>query len=361
MTGPFHTYGSTCLLADEESDLSSWYSHDTPPDLRSQFFYISSVPIDDPLAPLPPASGQGSENERAPPKPFTAIDNLALETSWQKLGKARQATGASESEARADPSTSHLGIAVPGRASELGIGHNRKTASRRDGEGLISSRSTLSNSPSFPDETPGRHLKSRSGLPIGSEPRIGSSTRRRVTPFTSDDFAEYPHRSDLNDRRKRERSSSLKEVQSSKRRSDSTLGDNDGAEDGQDETGSLRANRSRDVSISGSPFIRAPISQSHSQFGSSVESLPSKDGPQEWQSEVRGSAPNHGAPKPSGLRATVSLDEMTQDTSEENRDRRNSNKQDSDVKAKIPVGASRLHLVELPNLKVRASFLACYS
>ncbi|KAJ5397938.1 hypothetical protein N7509_006051 [Penicillium cosmopolitanum] len=353
MTGPFHTYGSTCLLADEESDLSSWYSHDTPPDIRSQFFYISSVPIDDPLAPLPPASGQGSENERAPPKPFTAIDNLALETSWQKLGKARQATGASESEARADPSTSHLGIAVPGRASELGIGHNRKTASRRDGEGLISSRSTLSNSPSFPDETPGRHLKSRSGLPIGSEPRIGSSTRRRVTPFTSDDLAEYPHRSDLNDRRKRERSSSLKEVQSSKRRSDSTLGDNDGAEDGQDETGSLRANRSRDVSISGSPFIRAPISQSHSQFGSSVESLPSKDGPQEWQSEVRSSAPNHGAPKPSGLRATVSLDEMTQDTSEENRDRRNSKKQESDVKAKIPVGASRLHLVELPNLKMK--------
>lgn len=353
MTGPFHTYGSTCLLADEEPELSSFYSQESPPGIRSQFFYISSLPIDDPLAPLPPASGQSSENERAPPKPFSAKDNLALETSWQKLGEVHQTKNASESGTRPATSNPHPGIAVPGRASDLEVDRNPKTAGKRYDAGLASGRSTFSESLSFPDETPGRHLKSRSGLPTGSDTRARVSTRKHLTSVFGDGSAENSPTSDPHDKRKREPSASLKDEPSNKRRSDSTLGDGADAENGQDETGSFRANRSRNVSISGSPFIRAPVSQSHSQFGSSVESLSSKDGPQEWQGEVRSSGPNHGAPKPSGLRATVSLDEMTQDTSEENRTERQSKKQPGDAKAKIPVGASRLHLVELPNLKMK--------
>ncbi|KAJ5098235.1 hypothetical protein N7532_005236 [Penicillium argentinense] len=345
MTGPFHTYGSTCLLADEEPKLSSLYSLSTPPEVRSQFFYISSLPIDDPLAPLPPPSGQGSGNERAPPKPFSARDNLALETSWQKLGRSRQAKSAAKAASRPDTSRAHLGIAVPGQRSEVEAGRHFKTASREDA-GLESSRSTFSNPPSFPDEIPGRNLKSRSGLATGSD------ARRQGASSVDDTFVDRP-RSNPGPR-KRERSSSLIETSAAKRRSDSSLGDDD-AEYGQDGVGSLRANRSRDASISGSPFIRAPVSQSHSQFGSSVESLPSKDGPQDWQSEVRSSAPNRQVPKPSGLRATVSLNELTQDTSEDDqkKSKKESKKREVKVKAKIPVGASRLHLVELPNLKMK--------
>lgn len=354
MTGPLHTYGSTCLLADEEPELSSLYSRLTPPEIRSQFFYISSLPIDDPLAPLPPASGQGTGNERAPPKPFSARDNFALETSWQKLGKAHQAKNANKIGSRPDTSQTQSGIAVPGQGLELEAGRRRKIANNRDDTGIISSRSTFSNSPSFPDETPGRHLKSRCGLPTSSEIRTENYTRKHVASSLDDGLVEGPPRSHP-DYRKRERSSSLKDVPSSKRRSNSTIGDDDGVEEGQDEAGSLRANRSRDASISGSPFIRAPVSQAHSQFGSSVESLPSKDGAHEWQSEVRSSAPTRGAPKRSGLRATVSLDEMAQDTPEQGRDQGIPKKQHGEVKAKIPVGVSRLHLVELPNLKVCAS------
>lgn len=352
MTGPFHTYGSTCLLADEDSELSSLYSHDSPPQVRSQFFYISSLPIDDPLAPLPLATGQSSENERAPPKPFSAKDNLALETSWRSLGKARQDKRATGSKSRPDTSTTQAGIAVPGHTSRSEAERYRRTAHRKDDAGLVSGRSTVSNSPSFPDETPGRHLKSRSGLPISSEPRNEGSARRHVTSFVETSFNDEPPRSDPHDR-KRELSSSLQGSPSTKRRSDSTLGDNDDGDDSQVDSGSVRANRSRDVSISGSPFIRAPIPQSHSQFGSSIESLPSKNGAQESSTEARGSAPNPGAPKPSGLRATVSLDQLTQDGSEDGRNQRDSKDRNDEVKAKIPVGASRLHLVELPNLKMK--------
>lgn len=345
MTGPFHTYGSTCLLADEDPELSSFYSYDSPPEVRSQFFYISSLPIDDPLAPVPLATGQGSENERAPPKPFSAKDNLALETSWQSLGKSRRDERATLSKSRPDTSPTQTGIAVPGQTSSSEAGRYSRTAHKRDSAGLVSGRSTVSNSPSFPDETPGRHLKSRSGLPVSSEPR------KHVTSFVETSLNDEPPRSDPHDR-KRELSSSLQGSPSAKRRSDSTLGDIDGADDGQVDSGSVRANRSRDVSISGSPFIRAPIPQSHSQFGSSIESLPSKNGAQESSTEARGSAPNPGAPKPSGLRATVSLDQLTQDGSEDGRNQRDSKDRNDEVKAKIPVGASRLHLVELPNLKV---------
>lgn len=77
--------------------------------------------------------------------------------------------------------------------------------------------------------------------------------------------------------------------------------------------------------------------------------MPPKDGTSEWQAEVRSSVPSRSAPKPSALHATVSLDEITQDEPDE--DVPPEDRQDM-----IPVGASRLHLVELPNLQVREPF-----
>ncbi|KAJ5123192.1 hypothetical protein N7448_009289 [Penicillium atrosanguineum] len=327
MTGPFHTYGPSCLLADEELDLSSF----------SSTFHPCQLTIRWPLC--PPSTGQSTGNEKAPPKPFSARDNLALETAWRDLGKTSQVKGVTSSPSRPETSQGRVGIAVPGPGPSLEVQRRRK-ATNQDPTSFDSIRGT---STSFPDDQP-PNLKSRSGyLASSSDARAENYTdRHQPTSSLDDSFNDGHFRSSLAFR-KRERSSSLNESPSAKRRNsveeDDTL-------EGHDGSGSLRAYPSRDASISGSPFIRAPISQSHSPLGRSMEPMSSNDVPQEGQAEPRSRPPSRIAPKPSNLRATVSLDELTQDSSREE-----TNPEDSQVK--IPVGASRLHLVELPNLKMK--------
>lgn len=336
MTGPFHTYGPTCLLADEEPELSSLYSRSTPPDVRSQFFYISSLPIDDPLAPLPPPTGQGNESQRLPPKPFSARDAGALESAWQEIGRARLAKATARSNQRPEPTKARPGIAVPNQRSSLEVERRRKPANQ-EGSSFVSSRS--SNPPSLPDEHVSQNPKSRSG----DAPAESYAERRRVVPSMEGGL--HDENIDTTGKfRKRDRSSSLNESRAAKRRSNSPPADD--GEGMQDDDAALRTNPSRDASMSGSPFIRAPISQSQSPLGRSVESLPLKDSTaNEWSAEVRSSAPNRSTQKPSGLRTTVSLDEMEQEQPEESEPQ-------EEHQSKIPVGASRLHLVELPNLQV---------
>ncbi|GKZ36677.1 hypothetical protein AbraIFM66950_007852, partial [Aspergillus brasiliensis] len=118
----------------------------------------------------------------------------------------------------------------------------------------------------------------------------------------------------------------------------------DGAGPDGAESTSSRSYPSRDVSISGSPFARAPISPRHSPLGRSVESISSKDENQESLIDP----PAQPAPKPSGLRTTIrqsSPDETDGETGEPNLV--------EEPRHKVPVGASRLHLVELPSLKMK--------
>jgi hypothetical protein len=347
MTGPFHTYGPTCLLVDEETELSSLYTLSTPPEIRSHFFYVSSLPIDDPLAPLPPpTSGQASEDERTPPKPFSARDNLALEKSWRELGKAREAQQVGQTGPSPVKPTTRSGIAVSGQGSASDAERRRKSAARGNAS-LSSTGSTPIEQPSLPDEVPSRSVKGRSGHPgtsADARPENYAERRLMISSMEDDLNDGSPSRSAGSVYRKRDRSTSLNESLSTKRRSSSPV-DHD-MEDVHDESVSARANRSRDASISGSPFIRAPVSQSHSPFGRSVESLPPRDGSHEGQPELRVPVTPRSIPKPSGLRTTMSLEGLSQDPTREE-------ESGEDSQVKIPVGASRLHLVELPNLKVR--------
>ncbi|KAJ5746259.1 hypothetical protein N7520_011441 [Penicillium odoratum] len=298
MAGPFHTYGPNCLLADEEPEFTSLYSLSAPPELRSQFFYVSSLPIDDPLAPLPAASGQASGNERAPPQPFSARDNLALEAAWSDLREAQRRRSGS-SGTRLETSKGRAGIAVPGHEAAFERTRRRKTITQGESS-LASSRGTPSNPTSVPDETPGSSS-------------INASHRKRVF------------------------SSSVNEPTSAKRRSLSPPEDD---LERQEIAGSLQAPSSRDASMSGSPFIRAPESHPDTPLGRSFES----DGAG-WQAELRSNAPHHSS-KPSGLRATVRLDDTASEDATQTEDLK-------ELQKKIPVGASRLHLVELPNLKMK--------
>ncbi|KAJ5101991.1 hypothetical protein NUU61_004213 [Penicillium alfredii] len=346
MTGPFHTYGPTCLLADNTLDLASLHSLPTPPDVQSQFFYISSLPIDDPLAPLPPSSSQATGSERVPPQPFSARDNTALEAAWRKLREARQAQPSVKSSSRPGTSKRQSAIAVPSQESRLEVERRRKTASRNDGS-LVSSRgpgSSQSNPISISDKASSRNLKSRlTGATSDSEGHIEEPAETH--PNSSADNVSNDTENSSPAQRKRERSSSGNEYPSVKRRNSSTP-EADDAENSEEDTGSVRAKRSHDASISGSPFIRVPTSQPQTPLGRSIDSTPSKDGVSEWQSELRSPAPNRAGPKPSRLRTSVSIDDLAQGQAEEETE------QQSD-QSMITVGVSRLHLVELPNLKMK--------
>jgi hypothetical protein len=73
-----HSLGPTCAYYEEPANTS-----DEPPLIRPQFFYVSALPIDDPLSPIPPQSDSKTSNPF--PQPFSARDNAALEEAWQAI------------------------------------------------------------------------------------------------------------------------------------------------------------------------------------------------------------------------------------------------------------------------------------
>nr|UBX54511.1 hypothetical protein [Aspergillus sp.] len=314
---PIHTYGPTCLLADDDADPSSWYSLGRPPNVRPQFFYISSLPIDDPLTALPPpTAGQGPANERAPPQPFSIKDNITLEETWQSIRRTRLQRGVRNAPSREGTSARNLGISVPGRASATGThGSASLTGSQR---------SPTSMPAMSPDDPSFQHARSSSDRQRGPSPTSSplSYRKRDLSP-----------------------TSSPKTIR--RRTSGSPLSD-DAIIEGAENT-SPRMYPSRDGSISGSPFARVSAPHSRSPLGRSVESISSMDGNQEAHPELPSSVTSHMASKPSGLRTSMHQDEALDDSKKTPEEPFG----DEETQEKVPVGVSRLHLVELPNLKMK--------
>lgn len=84
-----HSYGPTCRLAPNVD--SSSKSDDNLPPGRTQFFYASALPIDDPLSVVPTPSSDPRSAKHAP-RPFSPYDNNALEEAWLAFGPARLKT-----------------------------------------------------------------------------------------------------------------------------------------------------------------------------------------------------------------------------------------------------------------------------
>ncbi|KAL8947909.1 MAG: hypothetical protein Q9222_005858 [Ikaeria aurantiellina] len=90
-----HTYGPECSLQPGSNVFTrraSAASVDAPL-IRAQFFYSSPLPIDDPLSPVPPPSSKPNVTSRVPPRPFSVTDNKALEEAWQLLQKSQSDKG----------------------------------------------------------------------------------------------------------------------------------------------------------------------------------------------------------------------------------------------------------------------------
>lgn len=112
-----HSYGPTCAFHDADDDSAAQalpHDAETPP-VKAQFFYVSSLPsIDDPLSPLPPPAVPSKTDSRgvpnwnsAPAQPFSVRDGAALEEAW--LGCFRQRRhggGGIDEEVR--PSSRHM-------------------------------------------------------------------------------------------------------------------------------------------------------------------------------------------------------------------------------------------------------------
>jgi hypothetical protein len=64
------------------------HSPPPPPPLHAYWFYTSSLPIDDPLSPLPALS---QSTAKQPPRPFSRYDSTALENTYGELLRDHQA------------------------------------------------------------------------------------------------------------------------------------------------------------------------------------------------------------------------------------------------------------------------------
>ena len=93
-----HTYGPSCSLHTESNSFTRRASviSEEPPKIRTQFFYGSNLPIDDPLLPIPPPSSSSTGPSKVPPQPFSVYDNAALESAWRDFMKADEAGQSSE-------------------------------------------------------------------------------------------------------------------------------------------------------------------------------------------------------------------------------------------------------------------------
>ena len=83
-----HTFSPTCMLhqASNEFTRRASVASTDPPPISVQYFYCSNLPIDDPLAAIPPISSNPTNSvAKNRPKPFSVHDNIALEDSWLRL------------------------------------------------------------------------------------------------------------------------------------------------------------------------------------------------------------------------------------------------------------------------------------
>ncbi|KAL7624448.1 hypothetical protein AAE478_006013 [Parahypoxylon ruwenzoriense] len=79
-----HNFGSKCRLAPVSRPFPSSDADDIPP-VNAQYFYTSSVPIDDPLYTATVAATTDPKSARSSLRPFSPGDNNALEKAWLSL------------------------------------------------------------------------------------------------------------------------------------------------------------------------------------------------------------------------------------------------------------------------------------
>ncbi|KAJ9602612.1 hypothetical protein H2200_012805 [Cladophialophora chaetospira] len=304
MARPVHSLGPTCAFYENELNEDAVGNGRTPPSVKAQFFYVSSLPIDDPLSPLPPISADKATD--LPPQPFSAKDNAALEEAWQAFQKGSEELAEEEKERRRNLAEGVFSFAQFGRrnggkprATNTGASGS-KTSSRRRAK--VSAKGPTSGSQVMLDNPPDDSHDSR---PVDAEELRQSAELQNQPGMAS--HRQRRHRSPfhhLHREGKRSRDSSLQRPES------------------KDQSGSLpTADLSSD--ISGRPFARAPSGRNISA----------------------------SAPPESGYADTSATESRSRSPS--SGPHRKKEKEKEADKAFVPVGVSKLHLVELPDLVMK--------
>ncbi|KAK4209346.1 DDHD domain-containing protein, partial [Rhypophila decipiens] len=83
-----HTFGPSCRL-NPVTPLESADGPEGIPPLKAQFFYSSSIPIDDPLSAATIVGSSETKASRLPLRPFSPGDNTDLERAWLRFSSDR--------------------------------------------------------------------------------------------------------------------------------------------------------------------------------------------------------------------------------------------------------------------------------
>ncbi|EZF35821.1 phospholipase [Trichophyton mentagrophytes] len=347
MAAPTHTYGPTCLLYEEEGNTVIKGGPDEvippPPTVRAQFFYLSSLPIDDPLTPI--TAPTTNSNTQLPTRPFSSRDSIALEEAWQALRADFERENTSDSRASGSrESTLRLRGIPPAversrRGSDGKLIKNSKTLPasrlRGEGEGRENRRSSLGVREIFVDGSvaAGKESISNALKPKNAEsPDFERSKQRRRT------LGSY----ETCEKLQKCQSSPVQPIPGTPTRSGTPLQNGD--------DGRMRA--IADTNVTGSPFIRAPVRDRSDSVASSAWG--NEDILEQMKRPFNGD--NNSTTQ---LKAALELDHESKpkprDTPSSKPDSRPSTTGSEAVDAgvTVTVGATRLHLVELPKLQMK--------
>ncbi|ETI20741.1 hypothetical protein G647_07083 [Cladophialophora carrionii CBS 160.54] len=308
MAQPVHSLGPTCAFYDEEPHEEAVDDGLAPPTVRAQFFYVSSLPIDDPLSPLPPVSADKATD--LPPQPFSVRDNAALEEAWQALHRSGEDLNEEQRERRRNLAT---GVFSFPRSRDVRGGMSRATASGAS-DSKASSRGRTKPSAKVPASSSEVMLDHTPVDPQGESRPVNAEELRESSGAqqqpSKDSGRHRKHRSPFRHRHKGGKKSRDASPNQHKLDEDGLSGAQPTADPGSN--------------ISGRPFARAPSERNISS------SLP------------------HG----SGY-ANADFSDAESTSRSRSAGRHGKDKEDEDEKAFVPVGVSKLHLVELPDLVMK--------
>ena len=306
MTQPVHSLGPTCAFYDDEPHEEAVNDGLTPPTVKAQFFYVSSLPIDDPLSPLPPISTDKTTD--LPPQAFSARDNAALEEAWQAFQNGNDQLTEEEKDRR-----KNLAEGVFPFPRTKGGGGKSRAAGAGVSRSKVSSRGRTKASAKVP--TSGSQV-------MLDDPTNNAHESRPVDAEELREHAELQGQPGMDARRHRKhRSPFHHRHREGKRSRDSSRHRNDLGESGQ--SGSLpKTDPSSD--ISGRPFARAPSTRN---ISSSLTREPGYAYPSTSATDSRSRSRSVGPSHEKG--------------------------KEEPEKAFVPVGVSKLHLVEMPDLVMK--------
>lgn len=349
-SGQEHTYGPSCHLQIDSNAFTRRASELSllPPPLRAHFFYSSALPIDDPLSPVPPPSSSSHASpSKVPPRPFSLVDNTALEDAWRIIHNSKQAPQRSK-ESRSFQST--LRESKPdfdsGDISDVitDLGDERSRADRKIGIKIPVGTHLEEDLRKFGDPHPG---SSDDAAPLLFDRTKPVDSAEILNDEVESGIAEIKHQ------RSSHRRDRLGKVRLT---DDNTISRSLATEKSTGPSVNYAGSPSqRDTT--GTPFLRAPSRprrpRSQSPKPPSQETNASHDSASEDEG-ARSSGGRRPAP-PFSFNRSESQPYSDEET--KNSDRSPYCKSKSQ-KAYITVGILRLHVVEFPDFRVSKSLLA---